>query len=172
MVDKPPCKSTSNDVCSTTVNTSKETSVENIHLTTEPDNNVNIQATGNTNKIHATESLTNEVMLTESALKNVDLTEAVMEEKKAAKDDIKTNCRPNKNVKKETFPFRKPRKLDGTEILVAVAKQVIVDGAAVFFPDKEARRKQLFSMMGNVEVNGDGGMKMVEPGQYYVFIRD
>ncbi|KAK3090627.1 hypothetical protein FSP39_013259 [Pinctada imbricata] len=32
-----------------------------------------------------------------------------------------------------------------------LCRQLIIDGAAVFFPDKEARRKQLFSMMQNVE---------------------
>ena len=34
--------------------------------------------------------------------------------------------------------------------LVGTAKQVIIDGAAVFFSDKEARRKQLFNMMDGV----------------------
>ncbi|XP_064597879.1 zinc finger ZZ-type and EF-hand domain-containing protein 1-like [Liolophura sinensis] len=39
--------------------------------------------------------------------------------------------------------------------LISVVKQLLIDGAAIFFSDKEARRKQLFKMMENVTVSGD-----------------
>ena len=46
--------------------------------------------------------------------------------------------------------------------LVAAAKQAIIDGAAVFFPDKNARRKQLFNMIasGNVSAHSVTALKL------------
>lgn len=40
---------------------------------------------------------------------------------------------------------------DKSPKLYKLCRQLIIDGAAVFFPDKDTRRKQLFSMMQNVE---------------------
>jgi len=120
--------------------------LDNIHVTMQPDSPVQESVDSVVDSI-----LSN--VLSELALKKVDTVESSAEEKRVTvKEEVKVNCRTNKNVKKETLPFRKPRKLDGSEIIIAVAKQVIVDGAAVFFPDKEARRRQLFNMMGIVEV--------------------
>ena len=61
-----------------------------------------------------------------------------------------------KNSKKSDVyvaPLKKAIKMSDDAMLLQVAKGVIIDGAAVFFPDKEARRKQLFNMMGCVNVS-------------------
>lgn len=52
--------------------------------------------------------------------------------------------------------FRVPELLDpcfnllSNDTVIIFPPQVIIDGAAVFFSDKEARRKQLFTMMSGV----------------------
>lgn len=37
------------------------------------------------------------------------------------------------------------------ENLLSIARNVIVDGAAIFFPDRETRRKQLFQMINSTD---------------------
>ncbi|XP_078317573.1 zinc finger ZZ-type and EF-hand domain-containing protein 1-like isoform X2 [Crassostrea virginica] len=44
-----------------------------------------------------------------------------------------------------------PQSKEQSSTLYELCRHLIIDGAAVFFPDKEARREQLFSMMRNVE---------------------
>ncbi|XP_061181596.1 zinc finger ZZ-type and EF-hand domain-containing protein 1-like [Saccostrea echinata] len=46
----------------------------------------------------------------------------------------------------------KPENKEQSSTLYELCCHLIIDGAAVFFPDKEARREQLFSMMRNVEI--------------------
>ena len=52
------------------------------------------------------------------------------------------------------------RKRGVHEVERRVATMALTDGAAVFFPDKEARRKQLFSMMSSSDQRSEGMLEV------------